>query len=254
MPEIITFMSPKGGSGATFVCAGVWATLCEKSYKVLAFDACFEKGALDYALGFKSDYVYTMTDVADGNCSLKDAMVIFGSGSFLRADYENNFFETEDAFEILNKTDFDYILVDLNDRNEDFVNEVLKKTHKLILVADPGILSCKCCEMAVDKFEFENTFVLVNKIIPTYIKAGVHCTVDDIIDAVSSPLMGLVPWSPGAEIIMRQGIKNGICDNELKTTFSNVADRICGVQKKAYDFRKVYDCFKLGKNFSVKSD
>ena len=101
MPEIITFMSPKGGSGATFVCAGVWATLCEKSYKVLAFDACFEKGALDYALGFKSDYVYTMTDVADGNCSLKDAMVSFGSGSFLRADYENNFFETEAAFEIL---------------------------------------------------------------------------------------------------------------------------------------------------------
>ena len=121
MPEIITFISPKGGSGASFCCAGVWSLLMEKGHKVLAVDGCFEKCALDYALGFKSDYVYTMTDVTDGSCTPDEAMCVSENGSFIRFDYENNFFEADKAFEILKKSDFDYILVDINDRDEDFV-------------------------------------------------------------------------------------------------------------------------------------
>ena len=252
MPEIITFISPKGGSGASFCLSGVWSALMEKGHKVLAVDGCFEKCDLDYVLGFKSDYVYTMTDVTDGNCTPEEAMCTSGNGSFIRFDYENNFFEADKAFEILKNTDFDYILVDINDRDEDFVNEVLKYTQKLVMVTEPSNSAVKHCELWVDKFEPQNAFVLVNKIIPSYIKSGIHYTIDNILDNVSLPLVGLVPWSPDAEIAIAQGVKNGFGDDGLKTVFSNIADRICGLAVKAYDFKKVYDCFKLGKTFSVK--
>ena len=254
MPEIITFISPKGGSGASFCLSGLWSALSEKGHKVLAVDGCFEKCGLDYALGFKSDYVYTMTDVTDGNCIPDEAMCASDKGSFVRFDYENNFFETDKAFEILKNLDFDYILVDVNDRDEEFVNEVLKHTQKLVIVTEPGSLAVKHAELWADKFEPQNAFVLVNKIIPSYIKSGVHYTIDTILDTVSLPLLGLVPWSPDAEIVMTQGVKNGFGDDGLKKVFSNIAERICGSAVKAYDFKKIYDCFKLGKNFSVKVD
>ena len=38
MSEIIAFSSPKGGCGATFVCAGVWLSLARKGVSVFASD------------------------------------------------------------------------------------------------------------------------------------------------------------------------------------------------------------------------
>ena len=254
MPEIITIISPKGGSGASFCCAGLWSALMEKSHSVIAADACFEKNGLDYILGFSSDYVYTMSDVIEESCSLDEALCKRDLGSFIRFDYENNFFNVGMAMETLKNTDYEYVLIDANDRNEEFLNELLGYTDKLIFVTDPGELSVKHCEILAGKLEFENSYVIVNKIIPSYIHAGVNYTIDEILDAVSQAPIGLLPWSPEAEIIIKQGVKHGIEDKGLKCAFSNTADRICGVPAKAYDFKKTYDCFKLGRNFSVKGD
>ena len=72
MPEIVAFVSPKGGCGATSVCGLLWYALSDLGYKVLGLDMCFEDGSLDFFLGKESEYIYTLFDVLDGNCQFND--------------------------------------------------------------------------------------------------------------------------------------------------------------------------------------
>ena len=254
MPKIITFLSPKGGSGATFCIAGVWYSLVNSSFKTLACDMCFEKCGLDVALGLKNDYVYTLSDAVSESCTAEEAFCTRDNGSFVRCDYEKDFFDTDAAFDILKKSDFDYILCDVTDRDEDFVAKVLKYTDTLVYVTEPGALSVQMCERSAGLFEFDNSLVLVNKIVPTYIHKQIHLTIDEILDSIGYPLLGLVPWVPEAEIIMRQGVTFGIENKKLAEAFSNISLRLTGQKVPAADIDKVYDCFKLGRKFSVKAD
>ena len=254
MPKIITFLSPKGGGGATFCTAGVWNSLLSRDFKVLACDLCFEKCGLDVALGLKNDYVYTLSDAVVQRCTLDEALCTRGLGSFVRSDYEKDFFDTQGAFELLKNSDFDYILCDVADSDESFVNEVLSYTDTLVFVTEPGSLSVQMCERSASVYGFENTLVLVNKIIPTYIEKQIHLTIDEILDSIGYPLIGLVPWNPETEIIMKQGITQGIEDKNLSEAFSNISLRLMGQKVPAIDINKVYDCFKLGRKFSLKAE
>lgn len=254
MAKVIAFTAPKGGSGATLCLAGVWSSFVDKSVEVLACDMCFERCGLDLALGFNNDYVYTLSDAVSGDCSFEETLCKKGSGSFIRCDYEKDFFDVSAAFEILKNSDFKYIFCDLTDRDEDFVKEVLKFTDTLVLVTEPGKLSVQLCERSAGVYDFTDTRVIVNKIIPTYIQKGIHLTIDEILDSIGYPLLGLVPWTYEAEIIYRQGIINSMEDKSLKEAFANIASRIEGQRVCAQEFKKVYDCFKPGRKFSLKAD
>ena len=112
MPKTVCFSSPKGGCGATFVCGGVAFYLAKLGYRVLAVDMCFEKGTLDYILGFQNDYIYTLDDVADGVCTLEEAVVCQDNLSFIKYGYEFDSNTFEFPTEILENSDFDYVFLD----------------------------------------------------------------------------------------------------------------------------------------------
>jgi len=76
MSQFIAFVSPKGGSGATFACAGLWYSFAQKGKKVLAVDLCGKRASLDFALGFQNDSVYDVSDVVNGKCSLNEALCV----------------------------------------------------------------------------------------------------------------------------------------------------------------------------------
>lgn len=254
MPDITVFVSPKGGSGATFICAGVWNALLEKSHKVLALDACFDKCALDYALGFQSDYVYTAADVINGDISLEEAVCTHQNGSFLRWDYEKDTNGTQALMNMLKAAPYDYVLIDAP---ADCVGSFFESEHaadRLVFVTEPTLLSVKMCDRVAGMCGVKNSFVVINKIIPSYTKAGVHLTADEVVDGISCPPIGLVPWSPYGEIALKQGFKFPVKDARLKEAFSNIATRISGSYAQAMDFKKVYDCFKLGRSFELMSD
>lgn len=254
MPKVVAFLSPKGGCGATFSCAGVWRALCDKSLKVICVDMCFEKGTLDYALGFQNDYVYTMSDVIEGICELDEAIVSKDYGSFLRCGYEKDGFCAKKVFDELKKSDFDYILLDLPSSDDKLTKDILKFADKLIYVTEPSLSSVKLCDVSARKYNFEESFVLVNKIIPSYIEKGVHLTIDEILDITAYPPIGLLPWSPKAEIAVRTGFRNKTDDKTLDEAFSNIAYRIMGESVRACDIKTVYDCFKLSRSFDLKDE
>ena len=97
MPRTIAFASPKGGCGATFVCAGIWQLLSQKNKRVTAVDMCFESCSLDYVLSFQNDYIYTLSDVLDASVSLDEALC-GKDAAFIRCDYEAEDFDFDKAF------------------------------------------------------------------------------------------------------------------------------------------------------------
>lgn len=240
MPQIIAFTSPKGGCGATFVCVSVCRMLAEKSHTVLALDMCFDKCTLDFALGFQNEYVYTFSDVIRGDCSFSDA-VCRGYGDFLRADYERDLFDYNRAAEILKNSSYEYVLIDVSSVYDEAPNKVAAFADKLVLVTDPAPVSARLCQSISERIgDICDICVVINKIVPYYIRDGIHLTVDEVLDSVGYPLLGLVPWDYAAEFVLANASETMDDYLSLKNPFSNIADRICGERVAACDMEAFF--------------
>lgn len=74
-------------------------------------------------------------------------------------------------------------------------------------------------------------------------------TVDEILDAVGVPLLGLIPWTPDADAAFCTGFAQGVDNSSLSHAFSNIALRLRGEKIPALDIDKDYDCFKKNRAF-----
>jgi len=247
MPQIIAFTSPKGGCGSSFVCASLWYILAAKGKKVMALDMCFEKCTLDSALGFQNDYVYTLSDVMEGSCSMEDAASYMGNSSFLRTDYERNHIDYDRVLQLLKESDYDYILIDMLPFSGDIAKGVLSFSDELIIVSDCTSVSAGLCDTFLNNIDSVKTRLIINKIIPSYIKAGIHFTADELLDMLGIELLGLVPYDECVEIILKNGISNGLGKELLCEVFDNIALRLMGERVPAFDITG-----KKTRNFLVK--
>ncbi len=247
MPQVIAFTSPKGGCGSTFVCSSLALSLSQGGMSVLAVDMCFERGTLDFALGFQNDYVYTLLDVSEGACSLSESAVTQGQLSFIRAGYEKNNADINTFMDILCGCQYDYVLIDIPGFDRDIGDSVFSFAKRLVIVTEPMEASCKMCDVYLSDIGFSDISLIVNKIIPSYVKTGVQMTVDEVLDTLCVPLLGLVPWCPTADVVMGGA---DIKDTQLNTAFSNIALRIGGDRVPAMEIARVYDCFRLNRNLT----
>ena len=73
--QCIVVVSGKGGTGKTSFAAGVGSALALEGAKTLCFDCDVGLRNLDIALGLSDRAMMDFTDVAQGRCSLEDAVV-----------------------------------------------------------------------------------------------------------------------------------------------------------------------------------
>ena len=244
MSEIIAFSSPKGGCGATFVCAGVWLSLARKGVSVFASDLCAERSALDFAVGFQDSSVLDISDVLGGFCNADDAMCLlpgFKNAAFVRGSLSSDIADFEKLGEFLSTVESDFILLDIP---YNLIDAAVPFCTKLVLVTDCTKLSARMCERAAS-LSTAGCSVVINKIIPSYIENGIFPTVDEIVDAIGTPPVGLIPWSPSAVACFQSGIEAVFADRTLENIFDNISSRLEGRSVPAADFDMYYDCFKI---------
>jgi len=239
MPRIIALASSKGGCGATFVCASLWKALLLTGVVSCAVDMCFEECSLDYALSFHNDYVYTLADVIDGNAEIEDALC-GENGFFVRCAYEEQNFPYEKAFELIKGIDAKYVLIDFDHTNSRTRQAILDNADEIIVVTEPSGIAIKHAEKLCTDLAFENTRIVINKIIPYLIRDEIHLTADEVLDTLGCHLLGLVPWDFAAEEIFKNGADTLEEHKNILSCFLNMADRLCGNDVPANDIEAFF--------------
>lgn len=201
MGERIAFLSGKGGTGKTSLCAGVATSLAKMGHKVLCIDCDIGLQNLDIALGMADCGAPSFREVCEGNYSLDQAAVhpLFPSLQFLTAPIHCQADEIDfRAFDKLlrhAKRTFEYIFLDAPAGIEAGFRLAAQFADKVIVVtvADPAsIRDARRAGEMLEQMEKKEVRLIVNRIDPELFAIG-RFTVDDIIDRTGLQLIGIVP-------------------------------------------------------------
>ena len=173
MSRVIVITSGKGGVGKTTVCANLGLNLAQKNYRVCVVDMDIGLNNLDVVLSMESRVLYTMQDVLDGKCRLRQALVqdatypllyMLSSGNVahnlsLRADYIKA---------VINdlKTMFDYILIDCPAGIDAGFNRAVICAEEAIVVTTPHLSSIRDADKVVtilSSYNLSNIKFVVNR-------------------------------------------------------------------------------------------
>ena len=202
MGEIIVIASGKGGVGKTAVTAGLGIALDSYDKRVLLIDADFGLRNLDIALGVESDVVYDILDCVDGRCTFETAAINIKEKNdifFLPAPQSRSGkYIDEAAFvefcESL-RDKFDYIILDapagLN------LELIAKCADRAIIVVQPFIASLRDADRCVDilgRNGVDDVKLVINCVRRELIADGRMWNVDNIIDLLGIPLLGIIPY------------------------------------------------------------
>lgn len=201
MGEVVAVVSGKGGTGKTTVCAALATCLAEEGLRVLCIDADVGLRNLDIALGMPDQPVIAFTDVLAGNYALSDAAEHPQWPAlrlFTAPTRETNAPIELPAFGKLleqARAEFDFCLIDAPSGVGDGFRLATRYADRYLLVATPDPASIRDAGCAADLLSLdgkEELHLIVNRVLPKMF-TRMELTVDDMMDNVGLPLLGLVP-------------------------------------------------------------
>lgn len=201
MGEVISVISGKGGTGKTTICAAVATCLAVDGKRVLCIDADIGLRNLDIALGMAELPLAAFTDVLHGHCNLSDAAEhpqLPGLFLLTAPVRENEDLISADGFrELLDQArrDFDFCLIDAPAGIGAGFRLATRFADRCLVISTPDPASMRDAGCAADLLILdgkETLQLIVNRCAPRMF-SKMELTVDDIMDDVGLPLLGLVP-------------------------------------------------------------
>ena len=201
MGELIAFLSGKGGTGKTSLCAGIAASVAKSGASVLCIDCDVGLRNLDIALGLTEFGSLSFRDVYEGGYTLEQATVhpAFPSLKFLTAPVNCSAGDIDSqAFgDMLRRAraEFDYIFLDAPAGIE--AGFLLAATYAdrvvVVTVTDPASIrdAARSGEL-LELMGKKDVRLIVNRVNERLYNAG-KFTVDDVIDQTGLRLLGIVP-------------------------------------------------------------
>lgn len=201
MGEVISVISGKGGTGKTTLCAAAATCMAADGARVLCIDADIGLRNLDIALGMTDQPIVAFTDVIHGHYTLDDATEhsLFSGLFLLTAPVrENDALINMDGFSRLldrARERFDYCLIDAAAGIGTGFRLATRYADRCVIVSTPDPASMRDAGCAADLLYLdgkEDLQLVVNRVTPRLF-SRMALTVDDIMDEVGLPLLGIVP-------------------------------------------------------------
>jgi septum site-determining protein MinD len=203
MSRVIVITSGKGGVGKSTVTANLGTAIAQLGKKVCLIDADFGLRNLDLLLGLEQRVVYTVMDVLAGECSLEKALVKDKrtNGLCLLPAAQNR---TKDAIspaemkEIVANLShrFDYVFVDCPAGIEMGFRNAIAAADEALVVTTPDVTAVRDADRVVGLLESEDMKsirLIVNRLRPEMVETDEMLSVEDIVDLLVIPLIGIVP-------------------------------------------------------------
>ena len=238
--RVIVITSGKGGVGKTTTSANIGTALAKLGNKVVLLDTDIGLRNLDLLLGLENRIVYTIVDVVEERCKLKQALVRDKKNpnlSLLAAAQtrDKTSVSSEQLKEIcdeLKKTN-DFILVDCPAGIEQGFQNAVAGATEAIVVTTPEMSAVRDADRIIGlleaKEEIESYKLLLNRVRPQLIEQNDMMSVDDVVEILSADLIGIIPEDTG--IITSTNKGEPIVNDEKSLAgraYRNVAHRIMG--------------------------
>lgn len=239
MGESIVITSGKGGVGKTTTTANIGTALAALGKKVVVIDGDTGLRNLDVLMGLENRIVYTLIDVIEGRCRLKQALIKdkrFPQLCLLPTAQtkDKDDINTQDMLKIVNqlKEEFDFVLIDCPAGIEQGFENSVVGADKALVVVNPEITSVRDADRVIGKLDakgLEDHGVIVNRLNYEMTQKGDMLDVADIIETLSVKLVGVVPddknvtvsTNKGEPIVLEDGAYAG-------QAFRNIAKRLIG--------------------------
>lgn len=248
MSEVIVVTSGKGGVGKTTTSANVGTGLAQMGKSVVLIDADIGLRNLDVVMGLENRIVYNLVDVIEGTCRLKQALIKDKrhTGLYLMPaaqTRDKNCITPGQMIKLVEnlKQQFDYIIIDCPAGIEQgFQNAVAGADHAIV-VTTPEVSAIRDADRIIgllEANEIKKVDLIVNRLRYDLVRRGEMMTVDDVIDILGLPLLGVVPDDENVVIATNQGEPLVGKSSLAGQAFYNICNRLAGKEVPVMNLNK----------------
>ncbi|MBE9115580.1 septum site-determining protein MinD [Lusitaniella coriacea LEGE 07157] len=240
MSRIIVITSGKGGVGKSTVTANLGAALAQRGHKVALVDADFGLRNLDLLLGLENRVVYTALEVLAGDCRLEQALVKDKRQAGLvllpAAQQRNKESVTPEQMQKLLTAlsqQYEYILIDCPAGIEVGFRNAIAAAKEAVIVTTPEVTAVRDADRVIGLLEANNiqrTRLIVNRLKPEMIQLNDMMSVEDVLEILAVPLLGIIPDDERVIVASNRG-EPLVLDDSISLpgiAFGNIARRLEG--------------------------
>ena len=239
MGESIVVTSGKGGVGKTTTTANIGTGLAALGKSVVVVDGDTGLRNLDVLMGLENRIVFTLLDVIENKCRLKQALIkdkrlpnlcLLPTAQTRDKDDVN----PEQMLNLVTelKKDFDYVIIDCPAGIEQGFENAIVGADRALIVVNPEVTSVRDSDRVIGKLDargLENHHLIVNRINYQMTKNGDMLDVNDILDSLAIKLIGVVPDDRTITVSTNKGEPIVLDDKAYAgQAFRNIARRIIG--------------------------
>lgn len=212
--QCIAVVSGKGGTGKTSFTAGVGSALAQSGLRVLCVDCDVALRNLDLALGLTDRALMDFTDVAQGRCSLEAAAVehpdIPGLFLLTAPARSRGCPVTEEQMAAILETArerYNYCFLDAPAGLDSGFQLATRGADRAVVVATADAASLRDAQhtvMELHRFPDGRLHLAVNRVRKKLLR-NMHATIDDAIDRVGLPLIGVIPEDDALSLCLNKG-------------------------------------------------
>lgn len=239
MGEAIVITSGKGGVGKTTTTANIGTALASLGKSVVVVDGDTGLRNLDVLMGLENRIVYTLLDVIEEKCRLKQALIKdkrFENLALLPTAQTRNKEDItmEQMVSLVGelKKMYDYVLIDCPAGIEQGFENSIAAADRALIVVNPEVTSVRDADRVIGKLDakgIEDHKLIINRMNPTMAASGDMLNVNDIVEILAVKLIGVVPDDKGITVSTNKGepivLEEGAISGKA---FKNIARRILG--------------------------
>ncbi|HHV93074.1 MAG TPA: septum site-determining protein MinD [Firmicutes bacterium] len=201
--RVLVVTSGKGGVGKTTTTANIGAGLALLGRKVCLIDADIGLRNLDVVLGLENRIVYDLTDVVEGNCRVRQALIkdkrtdnLYLLPAAQTKEKEAVAPEQMKALCDELREDFEYVIVDCPAGIERGFKNAIAGADEAIIVTTPEVAAVRDADRIIGLLEASELYeprLIINRIRPQMVRKGDMMGIEDIIEILAIKLLGVVP-------------------------------------------------------------
>ncbi len=237
MSEVILVTSGKGGTGKSTFTANMGAVLAQQGHSVVLIDMDMGMRNLDLYLGLENRVVYDVSDVVNGVCRIKQALIKdkrFESLYLMPSPpHRDDGTVTPLHMKVLCeklKESFEYILIDSPPGIDDGFVLAAAGADKAVILTLPEFAAIRDADM-VDttllSLGISKRLCVVNKVVAELMGTGLVPSINEISQMMKPEIAGFIQYDENILVATNNGLPI-VCkrDSYITENFRNIANRI----------------------------